>query len=364
MSISLLFKNRISMVLLQALMLLFFISLLGCKGDSSTGPEQAPIDQERTLNSLKKMDDYPFYTMRYYGNYGFKQYLETGNYDYLWTPTSYDNNNKFFCTCFAAMGSDSCRYFGRNFDWTEHVALLLYTDSPDGFASISMVNLEPIGFSEGDPVESQVNRRALLRSATTPVDGINECGVAIGIMLVDYMHPPYDPGKVTIHGGLLVRLVLDYAKNSEDAVELIRNYNFDDPMPCHFLISDSSGNSLVVEFLDNELKITENSEKWQVCTNTILFGNQLPQKADFQYYDADTWRRWRYAKAYEILNEYGGNITLNGAMDILSNTAANFPQDNMFTMWSAVYNQKALSVDIVIDRDYSEVYHFNLNNFK
>lgn len=36
----------------------------------------------------------------------------------------------------------------------------------------------------------------------------------------------------------------------------------------------------------------------------------------------------------------------------------------MYTLWSAVYNPKTLAVDIVIGRNYLDVYRFNLNDFQ
>jgi choloylglycine hydrolase len=146
------------------------------------------------------------------------------------------------------MGSDSCRLFGRNLDWTNHIALLLFTHPSDGYASISMVHLDPLGYSEGDPVDSPGNRRAFLMSPTTPLDGMNECGVAIGMMLVDHADPPYDPEKVTLHSGLVIRLVLDYAKNTEEAVELLGNYNVDfGDYPSHIRCDGPFGNHRIPE---------------------------------------------------------------------------------------------------------------------
>jgi hypothetical protein len=111
------------------------------------------------------------------------------------------------------------------------------------------------------------------------------------------------------------------------------------------------------------MKVIRCSEKWQVSTNTIIYGTQMPQVANFQYYDAASWGLWRYAKVYETLKKREGNISTNEAMDILSNVAANFgPPHNAYTMCSVVFNLKTLEMDIVIDRKYSEEYRFNLNN--
>ena len=38
-------------------------------------------------------------------------------------------------------------FYGRNFDWEFSPALLLFTDPPDGYASVSMVDLTFLGIS-------------------------------------------------------------------------------------------------------------------------------------------------------------------------------------------------------------------------
>jgi hypothetical protein len=343
------FGNIVQISFICILIGLSFIFLPGCEKDSPTAVNQNSNEREMTLNSLKRINDYPFYTMTYYGDYGFKKYLQTGNWNDLSAHASITGKDEFYCTCFAAMGSDSCRLFGRNFDWNEHVALLLYTDPPDGYASVSMVHLNPLGYSGDDPVDSPGNRRAFLMSPTTPLDGMNECGVAIGMMLVDYADPPYDPEKVTLHAGLATRLVLDYAKNAEEAVELLGNYNIDfgDYPAMHFLISDATGRSAIIEFLDNEIKVIDNTEKWQVCTNFLITGSQAPEHVDC----------WRYNRAYSKLKACQGNISSGEAMDILSKVAQSPPYN---TEWSMVYNAKTLEVVTLINRNYSQQYLFKI----
>jgi hypothetical protein len=351
MPISLLLKNRIRMVLLYALMLSFFIYLSGCKGDSPTGPDQALIDEERTLNSLKKMDDYPFYTMVYYGDYGFREYLNTGTMPPFFALSS-SVRGKIACTCFAAMGSDSCRLFGRNFDETNHIALLLFSRPPDGYASVSMVNMDYLGYSANNTPDEENNREQLLMAPYFPLDGINEKGVAIGIMGVEKAEPPYTEGRVTLYTPFLIRLVLDYASNLEEAIDLMNDYNisFEYGNPAHLLIADSGGHSAIIEFLDNEIKIIYNNEPWQVSTNFNVYGTQAPDNVNC----------WRYKTAYNILNEKQGNIVDIEAMDILSRVAQGPPY---YTMWSIVYNLRTLEMDLVLDRKYSEIFHFKLSDF-
>jgi hypothetical protein len=47
-------------------------------------------------------------------------------------------------------------------------------------------------------------------------------------------------------------------------------------------------------------------------------------------------------------------------MDILNKVSQGSPYN---TMWSMVYNLKTLEIVAVIDRNYSEVYNFNLNTY-
>jgi hypothetical protein len=345
---------------------LSLIFLPGCRKESTTEGDQIS-EREKTLSSLKKINDYPFYTMTYYGDYGFSECLDTGRWPTLSVSTSDEEGPR--CTCFAAMGSDSTRLFGRSLDRNHQncMALLLFTDPPNGYASVSMVDLIDLGYSDSYTPDLYQNRDALLNTPYYPLDGMNECGVAVGAMSVDHAEPPYDISKRTVRTFTLIRLLLDFAKNVDEAIDLISKYNVDFHQngPCHYLISDQTGNSVIIEFLNNDIKVIRNSEKWQVSTNSIIYGTQMPQVANFQYYDAASWGLWRYAKVYETLKKREGNISTNEAMDILRSVAANFgPPHNAYTMGSIVYNFRTLEMDIAIDRKYSEIYHFNLNDFK
>lgn len=334
------------------LSLFFFTILSGC---IDNGPVGFQTDEERqaTLNSLKKINNYPLYTMTYYGDYGLKNYLN--NQTNLFLPVTAKINDGYMCTCFTAQGTDSCTLFGRNFDWHAKIALMLFANPPDGYASMSMVHLTGLGYSCSYPLEDKHNQDALLSSPFWPVDGINECGVAIGGMAVDHVEPPYNPNKKTLNRMIIMRLVLDYAKDLDEAIQLLNKYNFVFPNdPLHFIICDAAGNSAVVEFLENELKVVRSKDNFQVSTNTILYNNKMPETADFHPYNADTWSKWRYAKVYEELKSREGIITKDEALNTLKSAAVNI------TMWSAVYNTKTCEMDIVTNRNFSEIHHFSL----
>lgn len=275
-----------------------------------------------TLASLTKVADYPFYTMTYYGDYGFSNYINPGNKSFSPAPKTVEfSSENWSCTCFAAMGDNNSIILGRNFDWYDHIPLLLFTDPPDGFASVSMVDLDYFGFNRNNLPDQAQNNRRLLDTPWLPFDGMNERGVTIGMMAVDHAEPPVDPKKKTIGEIEVIRLVLDYAKNIDHAIELIKKYNIRmETPPIHYLIADSSGQSATIEFVSGKMIVMRNSESWQVSTNFIIHGSGAPQNVSC----------WRYNRAYSILEEKQGKLTSQEAMNLLQSVA----QSN--TIWSMV----------------------------
>ncbi len=147
----------------------------------------------------------------------------------------------------------------------------------------------------------------------------------------------------------MVRLLLDYAANVAEAIELIDDYNisFATGTPCHFLVADSSGHTAIIEFIDGTKQVTRPDEQWQVCTNFIVHGSQAP----------DSVTCWRYNTAYDLLSGDGGNVDQDRAMYVLSRVVQGQPYH---TMWSMVYNLKTLGVDVVINAEFQVKYHFQL----
>lgn len=118
-----------------------------------------------TLNSLKKVDDYPFYTMIYYSDYGFDKYLKGEKaYPVIWTSiiTHKDHGG---CTCFASMGKKHDPLYGRNFDYYNSIPLILYTKPDNGYASISMVDIQFCGYNKPNYLPDSINSRKALLNA-------------------------------------------------------------------------------------------------------------------------------------------------------------------------------------------------------
>lgn len=83
----------------------------------------------KTLASLQKLDRYPLYSITYYGSYDAKHTKiarsSINTHPHPWT-----------CSLFAAFGDTRHMVFGRNFDWDFSPAVLLFTQPPNGYASV------------------------------------------------------------------------------------------------------------------------------------------------------------------------------------------------------------------------------------
>jgi len=306
--------------------------------------------RQNTLDSLQKIHEHPFYVMRYYGDYSFDDYLQEG------LEINAQSNNQaqeesWACTCFAGLNEKGESLFGRNFDWdADHPMLLLFTEPPNAYASVTMVDISYLGFDDSGliPIEE---REALLRAPFMPFDGMNEHGLVVGMMAVSHADGVSDPQKVSISGLQAIRLMLDYAKDVAEAIALLQEYNVyfgPNNVPLHYLIADASGNSAVIEFIDGEMNVIQNEDPWQVSTNFII-SQVKPQGANAP--------SRRYNRAYETLEQAGGRLSQAEAMNLLSNVAQS---GGASTIWSTVYNTATGDFQVAVDREYDQVYEFNL----
>jgi len=294
----------------------------------------------RTLATLEKVDDSPLYVMHYKGTYLFDLFAEEG---IEWGPYQkvYEAVNPDACTSFAALNPDANAFFGRNFDWQHRASLLLFTDPPKGYASVSMVDLYYLGL-EGMQEIPWSKRLALLATPYAAIDGMNECGVAIAQNAVPERNTPADPNRPTLLNSQIIRLVLDHAKDVDEALTLIQQYNVNFVgTRVHFHIADASGNSAIVEYVDGGVAVIRNGHPWQVSTNFLISEDIWPDC-------------WRYNKASGTLSQTQGSLSADAGMRLLEAVKLNH------TVWSVVYDLSSGRVRLAMGRDYDEVHTFQL----
>jgi hypothetical protein len=313
--------------------------------DSNRIPNE---EETATLRSLKQVDDYPLYTMRYVGTYPGRARSNEPTYLPKTTivPAQTGCRATWGCSVFAALGDEENRLLGRNFDWHFSPALLLFTEPADGYMSVSMVDIEYLGF-EGDRSRNLTDlplaeRRSLLDAPSLPFDGMNEKGLAIGMAAIPMEDMPYDPQKKTLGQLEVIREILDHAGTVDEAIDILGSYNIDmGNVPIHYLIANASGDSALVEFYQGEMVVFRNESTWQVATNFLLASTNGHEQGQC----------WRYDLINQRLKELEGKVSFQDAFHLLEDVS----QD--ITQWSIVYHMTSGNLNIVMGRDYSGRIH-------
>jgi hypothetical protein len=304
-------------------------------------------NETATLASLRQVDDYPLYTMQYFGEYASRRT------SILPSVQKADATTSWACSLFTVLLDEDHLLYGRNFDWEFSPALLVFTDPPDGYASVSMVDIEYLGFS-GQTVFNLTelpleDRAGLLDAPFLPFDGMNEHGLAIGMAAVSPGDMQADPTKETIGSLGIMREILDHARDVDEAIDIFKNYNidFEGGPPIHYLMADAKGKSVLVEFYLGELHIIENEGPWHRATNFLRSSVDDPQDGNC----------WRYNKINARLIEDQGMLDSKSAMGLLAEVA----QEN--TQWSVVYQMAGGEVSIAMGRDYTQVQTFQISDY-
>jgi hypothetical protein len=303
--------------------------------------------QLSTLNSLQKVDDYPLYAMTYAGAYRPRtESFPIGN------PVAVtDSPPAWACSLFTVLLVKDNLLYGRNFDWQFSPALLLFTDPPDGYASVSMVDIEYLGFDHttaeditSRPIEDQTS---LLDAPHLPFDGMNEHGLAIGMAAVPSGNVQPDENKETIGSLGIIRQVLDHARTVDEAIVIMKSYNidFEGGPPIHYLMADGIGKSALVEYYNGEMYILKNEQPWQLATNFLRSSVDDPADGNC----------WRYNKIAAQLAESNGQIDAGAAMQLLADVA----QSN--TQWSVIYQMSSGMINIAMGQQYQDIYQFQLD---
>ena len=332
-----------------------------------------------TVASIKKVNDYPFYTMTYEGDYGIDEFIAQGGasndaeligfvVQHLMKglPITIELPD-LACSTFNATTSEGDAIFGRNFDLSYSPSMLVRTDPADGYASISMVNLGFLGYGEDKLPDSPTSSITVLAAPYAPLDGVNEAGLAVGVLLIDTDPTNQQTDRVDITTTTAIRLMLDKCATVDEALDLLEQYDMHSSAnSCyHFQIADASGDTVVVEYVDNEMSVLDPDDvttagqpaagtTYMTATNFLLTPGE---------YDFGTGQD-RYQIVTEGLGARDGVLSEDEAMSLLDACSQephiNSRGEESQTQWSVVYNLDKQSATIAIGRDYENVYEVSL----
>lgn len=314
----------------------------------------------RSLKSLTKVDDYGMFRMTYNGDYGFDDFLKTG--------ASSDGDIESFvtkrllkglpidlnvtgagCTAFLTKNDMGEVIFGRNFDFTYSPSLQLFTNPDHGYSSVSTVNLSFAGYDESNlPNGMSFQSFLTLAAPYLPFDGMNEKGVAIALLAVPEADAPTDPGKVTLNTTTTIRLVLDKAASVEEAIQLLRKYNiyFSGGVECHYLISDATGKSVIIEYYNGEMVVTEADDDYQIASNFIAY-NGLNIGEGFTEFE-------RYHTVNEEIVRNNYMLSNQQAITLLTEVGV-WDNDVDKLQWSVLYNLTTGDIQLFAHRNAANI---------
>ncbi len=275
--------------------LLIVFLLAGCNKTRSMqqNPSAGSLEAEKTAMDTALIDITPtekiveledgLSAVRYKGNYAFDEFLSNGGaatdrevIEFL-TENLLGNldlgfTGKIFgCSTITVQNADGEVLFGRNFDWNSCDAMVVVSYPENAYASISTVNMDFIRQGAGSMagMALKADEVRTIAALYAPLDGMNEEGLAVSVnMIQDSATIDQNTEKPDITTTTAIRLLLDKAGTVQEALKLLGQYDMHASMDMmvHLAITDASGNSVAVEYIGNEMIVTETP----VVTNFYL----------------------------------------------------------------------------------------------
>ena len=297
-----------------------------------------------------------------HGDYLFDDYLKVGSdaveglysflSDRLTSGKVIKGLNAIGCTAISVRNRSGGFIAGRNMDYRPCRVGVVMTSPHNGHRSVSTVDLSM--FVEMDEGLSEMLEDTRLEAVPyLPMDGINDRGVFVCINAVNngrYVEQ-HDPDKVTIFTTTALRLILDHAGSTEEAVELLSRYNLRSRTARHLFIADRDGDSRVVEYIDGRMCV----RSMDAITNHYHTRDNMVPATE------NSLSRLRRVMS---MMESMGPVDMDGAKDILASVRQDSDDGIHYTRWTVLYDLETLSARLHIrdgeDMAYGSGYSYSL----
>ena len=340
--------------------------------------------QMKTVQSLKDLGEGRLYRMDYKADYRLQDFIDAdlnsketvqgGVAEMLLDFSSMTSSLPALrpaCSAFQAVTPEGDVIYGRNFDYdfADGASLMVRTRPRGGYRSMSLVSMSHIGMTGAQLADGETDLSMLVAAPYAMMDGVNEKGFCISVLALTGgdCARQYNKEKHSIMTTVLMRLLLDRAATVEEALALCRQYNFfadgeqrrvpwRDKTNYHFLLSDASGRTVVLEYVrEDGLK---GKEPWVM--------NVIDARFVTNFYLAEGWRNVirpddRYPILKQRLSEKQGVLTEAEAMALLREVCQKpSSPDDPSTQWSVVYNLTRRTATVCPAGDYSRSFTFSL----
>ena len=186
------------------------------------------------------------------------------------------------CTRLVYFGQDDEVITARSMDWRYDIESNLWI-FPRGMRRTGEVGPSSIKWTSryGSVIASGYD--------VSTTDGVNEAGLAANVLwLAESKYPEFDQSKLGLSLAAWAQYVLDNFATVQEAVDVLETEPFiivTDNVPgqdriatLHLSISDASGDSAIVEYIDGK-QVIHHGRQYQVLTNSPVFDQQLALNA-------------------------------------------------------------------------------------
>ena len=319
-------------------------------------------------NSCVKLDDGLYY-MEYKGDDGFKELMARGGCNDVSVLASYVMEflskgyfkpdsidvpiNPVGCSTLTVKTPEDGVMMARNFDYPYGTALIMHTVPDEGYESITTFSTDFFGFGENYKPEGFRNQYMALAGLFMALDGLNEKGLAIAVLDAgDKVVTRQNTSKPDLTTTTAVQYLLKNAANIDEALTLLKasDMNSDPGSAYHFSMADATGRSVAVEYVDNQMVVTESP----FVTNHYL----CEEKFMVGLHEGDH----RHEKLMEQYDVAGGVMNADQLTETIA-SVTQLPEKGAIvggTLWTMVMDLTHPSVTYYSLRHFDKPFHFEL----
>lgn len=269
----------------------------------------------------------------------------------------------FSCSAFGLTLTDGDNVMGRNYDFRyDTSAMLVYCAPEGGYKSVAFAALDNVSANNADG--SIKSKFACLTAPFICLDGMNEKGVSIAVLTLDSEPTAQDTDKPNISTTLAIRLILDRAASTAEAIELLKQYDMiaSSGRDYHFYINDASGDGRVVEWdCHSDTRELVATPVRTVTNFFTIYKDLVTEAKENGIYGHG---KDRYVKIEAVFEAADGSFTGDVAWNALKSASQLPVPDDVTsnTQWSIVFNNTDRTLEFVLRRNWEDVIAYDLNS--
>lgn len=348
----------------------------------------AGASEMAALTTLKKVSNHPYYTMNY----------ENFDYSDLVTKEISDNDgmirfykDKFFkglsgiipgkcendpvtkgSLAFSSRSSIFAQVRGRVYDSYDTPIVMVTCKPANGYKSWNIIDMADVGMMSEESIDQWYTNAFQTVAATYCVsEGINSEFFGVSLISCPVAECD-DTSKVNITPFLAVRLMLDRAATVDSAIELLNEYDID--FNCgtyHFFVSEKSGRSAIIEYVDGKMSVTYPKSKTyhQICSNKMEDNTLRSAEKDYsnRYREISLYNTFeriftaQFTDGTGMDHSYAALMLKDSAKEAVATDEEHFGTKMYGTQYTVLYESSKMVMRIIIEGDSkSQSYTYDL----